>query len=69
MRVFSRRYKTVTVLALLFVWTFIDAGTANAGYIDPGSGSTLVQVIIGMAAGVRRFWEKFLGLFSGARRR
>lgn len=64
----TRRDKIITVLALVFTWVFIDAATANAGYIDPGSGSTLVQVLIGVAASAKRFWEGFLGLFSGSRK-
>lgn len=37
---------------------------AHAGYLDPGSGSTLAQVIIAAAAGIRRFWAMLLAPFS-----
>ena len=38
--------------------------TARAGYLDPGSGSTLAQVIIAAAAGIRRFWAGLLSPFT-----
>ena len=38
--------------------------TAHAGYLDPGSGSTLAQVIIAAAAGIRRFWAGLLSPFT-----
>lgn len=38
--------------------------TAQAGYLDPGSGSTLVQGIIAAIAAVKRFWGNILGLFG-----
>lgn len=34
---------------------------ANAGYLDPGSGSTLVQVIIGFFASIQRFIRRLFG--------
>ena len=38
--------------------------TAHAGYLDTGSGSTLAQVIIAAAAGIRRFWAGLLSPFT-----
>ena len=38
--------------------------TAHAGYLDPGPGSTLAQVIIAAAAGIRRFWAGLLSPFT-----
>lgn len=38
---------------------------AHAGYLDPGSGSSLVQGIIAVVAAVKRFWKRLTGLFGG----
>jgi hypothetical protein len=52
--------------ALLFL-TFVFAAPAHA-YLDPGSGSMLVQVLVAGVAGaafiLRLYWQKFLGLFK-----
>lgn len=42
---------------------------ANAGYLDPGSGSSLVQGVIAFVAAVRRCWNRLTGLFSGTKGR
>lgn len=48
---------------------FLTAGSAQA-YLDPGSGSMLLQLILGGIAGlvvaIKLYWHKVLGLF-GAR--
>lgn len=40
-------------------------GKAFAGYLDPGSGSTLVQGIIAIFAAVGRFFRKIGSVFKG----
>ncbi len=42
--------------------------SAQAGYLDPGSGSSLVQGIIAVAAAFRRFWAKLANLFFGKKK-
>ena len=55
------------VLALLFVWmseTRVDA------YLDPGSGSMLVQLLLGGVAGaaviVKLGWQRIRGMFGAS---
>jgi hypothetical protein len=60
--------KLATVLlSLVFVWTLearLDA------YLDPGSGSMLVQLLLGGVAGaaviVKLSWQRFRGLFRSS---
>jgi hypothetical protein len=60
--------KPIVTLTLIFLLT----PTSALAYIDPGSGSYLIQVLIGLAAGVlwsvRSFlsecWTKFRNLFK-----
>ncbi|WP_165176331.1 hypothetical protein [Desulfovibrio sp. ZJ369] len=53
------------ILSLLFVAILIlSPDTAHAGYLDPGSGSTLVQGIIAAIAAIKRFWRKIIGIFT-----
>lgn len=49
-----------TVLCLL-------PSDAFAGYLDPGSGSTLVQGIIAVFAAISRFFRKIASFFKGGR--
>ncbi len=61
----NKNYRFI-VLSLLFVAILIlFPDTAHAGYLDPGSGSTLVQGIIAAIAAVKRFWRKITGIFTG----
>ncbi|WP_165067305.1 hypothetical protein [Desulfovibrio sp. ZJ200] len=61
----SKNYQFI-ILSLLFVAILIFfPDTAHAGYLDPGSGSTLVQGIIAAIAAIKRFWRKILGMFTG----
>lgn len=60
------RYGTL-LLALSLVWVFeapIDA------YLDPGSGSMLVQLLLGGVAGaavvVKLGWERFKAIFRSS---
>jgi hypothetical protein len=54
-------------IASLFMFWLIAAPSAHA-YIDPGSSSFIVQMLIGAAAGaalaVATFWRRILGFFS-----
>lgn len=61
-----RRILVATALAVLVL-----PRTAHA-YLDPGSGSMLLQLIVGGAAGaavvVRLFWRRLLALLPSRRR-
>ena len=50
-----------SVMIMLTVCFFPDS--AHAGYLDPGSGSTLVQGIIAVFAAVARFFRKIGSFF------
>lgn len=48
---------SVVFLAAVVAIAFPE--NAQAGYIDSGSGSALVQVLIAAAAGVGKLWHSF----------
>ena len=50
---------------LCFFLFILFPQNAHAGYLDPGSGSTLVQGIIAGIAAIKRFWRKLIGIFTG----
>ena len=56
--------KAVICFVFLFVWMFETRADA---YLDPGSGSMLVQLLLGGVAGVaviaRLGWQRFRDLF------
>lgn len=56
MNTVSREAAALFLLLLLVGLAAPDS--ANAGYLDPGSGSTIVQVIIGAVAALKRWWRK-----------
>ena len=57
------------VASVLLFW-LIAAPNAHA-YIDPGSSSFIVQMLIGAAAGaalaIATFWRRIIGFFRGTR--
>lgn len=61
--------KLNTLLKVLAGGGILVAGTGNAfAYLDPGSGSAIVQVILGGLAGVavafKLFWQRIKLFFS-----
>jgi hypothetical protein len=61
------------VFRLLLAAPLLGLATSNAyAYLDPGTGSIILQVLLGGVAGVmlagKLYWEKFLSLF-GMRRK
>lgn len=48
----------------IYAITLIVPEQAYAGYLDPGSGSTLVQGIIATIAALKRWWNKLFSIFS-----
>lgn len=58
-------YRTFFICTIIFVlFSAVFPENAHAGYLDPGSGSTLAQVIIAVAAGIRRWWNMILSPFT-----
>ena len=58
---------------LLFAALLLGVATSTAyAYLDPGTGSIILQVLLGGVAGVmlagKLYWQKFLSLF-GVRRK
>ena len=49
-----------TIAMFLCVFILLTPDTALAGYLDPGSGSTLVQAIIASIAAIKNFWTKLI---------
>lgn len=60
MKIFNK-----TVMVLLITMILFMPDIAHAGYLDPGSGSTLVQAIIASITAIKNFWTK---LTSGVKR-
>jgi hypothetical protein len=54
--------------ALLICWCVLFAERPALAYLDPGSGSMLLQVILGGVAGVaviaKLYWGRLLSLFG-----
>jgi hypothetical protein len=54
--------------ALLVCWCVLLAERPAAAYLDPGSGSMLLQVLLGGVAGVaviaKLYWGRLLALFG-----
>lgn len=49
------------LLAIFLCAGLLGADNANAGYLDPASGSSLVQGIIAAMAALRRFLFRLVG--------
>ncbi len=60
--------KTTILIALYFVWM---SETQADAYLDPGSGSMLVQLLLGGVAGaaviMKLGWERFRDMFRSPR--
>ena len=56
-------FTTLTTLAL-FISTH---GKANAAYLDPGSGSFILQLLLAALVGgafiIKTYWKKIIGIF------
>lgn len=63
------RMNTCFALALVLLLVFA-AETPVDAYLDPGSGSMLVQLLLGGVAGaaviVKLGWQRFRGMFGGS---
>lgn len=63
------RYSNLITSCVMLVLIFTFCGMlfpekAYAGYLDPGSGSTLMQGIVAAVVAVKRFFARFTSLFS-----
>jgi len=60
--------KASLLLVLYFVWV---SETQVGAYLDPGSGSMLVQLLLGGVAGaaviMKLGWERFRGMFRSSK--
>lgn len=57
-----KKFSLLSVLpacACILCLLLLCAEDAHAGYLDPGSGSTLVQAIIAVIAACKRVWSGF----------
>jgi len=68
----KRPGKRVQIFLVVVGWVTIFPSDALA-YLDPGTGSLIVQSVIAAVAaigfGMRLYWGRLLGWFKGARRR
>ncbi|WP_320174833.1 hypothetical protein [Maridesulfovibrio sp.] len=72
MRVTFLKPFKITWIAICLVLTVVFVTTphvANAGYLDPGSGSTAVQWIIASIAAITKFIDKVKNLILRAFRK
>ena len=64
--------KRALFLACLLVWCLVMGERTASAYVDPNSGSMLLQLVLGGAAGlaliVKLYWQRLLA-FLGLRRR
>ena len=62
-----KSYKFASLIILLLVFSLIFAKHAHA-YIDPGSGSYIIQIILATVLGglfaIKLYWKKIKSYFS-----
>lgn len=60
--------KRTSFLGLLVVWCLLMSERPAHAYMDPGSGSMFLQLVLGGAAGIglicKLYWRRFLALFG-----
>lgn len=65
------RARAFYVLVLVLAFSFMVIPVANA-YIDPGSGSFIIQMLVGAALGaslaIKVFWRRLVSFFTGRKR-
>ncbi len=65
--VYLRELKITTILTLSFLYIILSTDTSHA-YIDPGSGSMLLQVLIASILGIltviKIYWARLKTFFS-----
>lgn len=65
--VYLRELKITTILTLFFLYIILSTDTSHA-YIDPGSGSMLLQVLIASILGIltviKIYWARLKTFFS-----
>ncbi|MBI4728331.1 MAG: hypothetical protein HY775_02330 [Acidobacteria bacterium] len=72
MRQLIRCSTATLVLALTLGWTIATVRPAHA-YVDPGTGSYMIQVVAGLIGGllltVGAFWRRIFAFLRGGRRK
>ena len=62
-----------SVNQLFFGFFLLFAFAVECGYIDPGTGSYFIQILIGVLAGglfaLKIFWKKIVAFFRGENRK
>ena len=65
------RTRAFYVALMVFAFSFTVIPVANA-YIDPGSGSFIIQMLVGAALGaslaIKVYWRKLVNFFTGRKR-
>lgn len=54
----------ICVILFVLIGIFVLPDCVQAGYLDPGSGSTLAQGLVAAIAALGRWWRKFLSIFG-----
>lgn len=66
-----RKHRIFTLTVLVLGFSLLVIPVANA-YIDPGSGSYMLQMVVGAFLGIslaiKVFWHKITGFFTGRNR-
>lgn len=67
----NRSSRILLLVALMFGYSLVVIPVANA-YMDPGSGSFVIQMLMGATLGaavaIKVFWHRIVGFFSRKRR-
>lgn len=65
-------YRRIAVAPIFWAMAMVGAMQPAHAYLDPGSGSVLIQVILGglagLAVGAKLFWQHIVYFFSFGRR-
>lgn len=67
----NRSSRILLLMSLILGYSLVPIPVANA-YMDPGSGSFIIQMLIGAMLGaavaIKVFWRRIVGFFSRKRR-
>ena len=63
--------RTLAVVATIIAASLLHPATAQAQYVDPGTGSVIIQIVIagvvGLAAVLRLYWGRITGWVKRSR--
>jgi hypothetical protein len=65
----SKQFRLIWIILVVAVLVSLPVGSAMAGYLDPGSGSLIIQIVIatilGLLVAIRIYWNRIVAFFTG----